>query len=221
MDTVFTRETRPTNGVLTKITENGEEDATLTVKDATEGTKVTKTVCSVLPTLQERRPKNFYRRDTLLMQLQSSSSSRNSSYQPKMPVFLRPVLSFIPPPSIACPEDFVPPTRSRNERRQAISIARARIQRNGYQKCIQNLNTTFGYNTWMNYRCSLFEAEDLRDAEAMERGFDFPEDDHPVSPNAELDLPTLPHEENVPVIPLEPLEGPQPDPRIQRTIAPL
>ena len=103
----------------------------------------------------------------------------------KPPEYLRPVLSFLPPPSIMCPEGFVPPTRTRNDRRRAVATMRDRLKRDGYQKCLQNIQIGHGYHVWINYRKSLFHMEDLRDAEALERGFEFPEDDHPASPNDE------------------------------------
>lgn len=50
----------------------------------------------------------------------------------------------------------------------------------------QDEHIRYEFNAWMHYRQSLFAIED-RDTEAIERGFEFLEGDHPVNPNDEPD----------------------------------
>lgn len=170
-------ERKRTNGVLRikraiSDTSDTEEDTTAIV--------VNKPVHTVLPIQLERRPpiSDEYL-NPWLMPLRPVNEPQISISKP--PEYLRPVLSFLPPPSIMCPEGFVPPTRTRNDRRRAVATMRDRLKRDGYR--------SFKDRTWI--QCmdklpkTLFNVEDLRDAEALERGFEFPEDDHPASPNDE------------------------------------
>lgn len=174
-----------TNGVLSEIVEVNK-DTSATVENTTEAVVVTKLVNTVLPVQLERRPPIPYKCiNPWLQPCRPPTEPPISISKPQE--YLRPVRSFLPPPSIMCPEGFEPPTRTRNDHRRGVAYARERLKLDGYQQCLQDIHTRHGYTLWRSYHNSLFDVEDLRDAEALERGFEFPEDDHPVERNGEPD----------------------------------